>query len=391
MEEHSIQNLAGGRSSLSVEVVCSICFEDLGNPHSLEARSFSNKLSDNNDADVVRYEDSAEKIESSSENEKNDNELTSLTCGHKFHKKCSESWLKENNTCPNCRKQVNPQRPHTTPVSRYISLSLVNNSSSSHWSERERENNVRVIHLDNGNIHLDFSRCPTANDNFIKPFILQYQEKVVRMDCPNSHITVMTVKNVYRNCPYIQSLDVSHCSSLAKRAITKLVDRCRLLKHLNVAYCRNVGDSCLAQIGGAPFGTTQGLQYLESLDLTDCEKVSDGGIYPLTKCRKLSTLRLAYCKRITDAGMSRVLPSLEMLKQLSVRGNSNLTNAFIRSLLNNAPFLERLDMVTCPRINGHTAASQLVRQKHSLNEFLSTQMILSGDGIQGLKNRLVPL
>jgi len=87
----------------------------------------------------------------------------------------------------------------------------------------------------------------------------------------------------------------------------------------------------------------------------------------------------------------QVLPSLEMLKQLSVRGNSNLTNAFIRSLLNNAPFLERLDMVTCPRINGHTAASQLVRQKHSLNEFLSTQMILSGDGIQGLKNRLVPL
>lgn len=29
-----------------------------------------------------------------------------LTCGHVFHKKCIDKWLKENSSCPNCREKV---------------------------------------------------------------------------------------------------------------------------------------------------------------------------------------------------------------------------------------------------------------------------------------------
>lgn len=29
-----------------------------------------------------------------------------LACGHVFHKKCINEWLKENSSCPNCREKV---------------------------------------------------------------------------------------------------------------------------------------------------------------------------------------------------------------------------------------------------------------------------------------------
>lgn len=35
--------------------------------------------------------------------------VAQLNCQHIFHRPCIEPWLKKHNTCPICRKEVNPK------------------------------------------------------------------------------------------------------------------------------------------------------------------------------------------------------------------------------------------------------------------------------------------
>ena len=60
------------------------------------------------------------------------------------------------------------------------------------------------------------------------------------------------------------------------------------------------------QIAGAPFGTTNGLRHLCTLDVTGNDRVTNKGIVALQKCEMLETLRCAWCKKIDDSSISQV-------------------------------------------------------------------------------------
>jgi hypothetical protein len=93
-----------------------------------------------------------------------------------------------------------------------------------------------------------------------------------------------SVKRVYTYCPNLTYLDVSHCGTLNWSCVTELVKHCPRLQHLQIAYCSSINDKALGAIAGSPFGETQGLLHLRTLDVTGCNQITDKGLRMLQKC-----------------------------------------------------------------------------------------------------------
>mmetsp|Transcript_40466 Transcript_40466/g.77321 ORF Transcript_40466/g.77321 Transcript_40466/m.77321 type:complete len:198 (+) Transcript_40466:2293-2886(+) len=194
---------------------------------------------------------------------------------------------------------------------------------------------------------------------------------------------------VAKHCPNIVRLEVGHCFSLNATTVAKLVASCPNLKHLLIPHCSQINDAALFEIAGAPYGKTPGLRRLETLDVTGCSRVTDKGVHALQKCQNLQVLRLAWCTKITDYAFQGLLPSMQSLKTLNVRGCNKLSMKTVRMCINCTPFLEKLDIVACDLIDGNEAAGTMVRSMYSLKEILSNQVIISGEsGVSGLRARI---
>jgi len=312
-----------------------------------------------------------------------------LKCGHKFHQACAESWLKEHNTCPNCRKVVVAAAsvPKGFDRRRYFSPSLVT-AAATPWTRRVPQSNLRESTTSEGMVHLDFALCALAKDKFVVSHIRKHGPRLERLEVGTTRITKQVVKEVYKHCPNITWLDVSHCTSLEARTFTKLMERCTKLETLIVSYC-GLDDRALLQIAGAPYGTTSGLKHLVTLDVAGNDRITDKGVSALVRCEKLQTLRFGYCLRISDVCFSVLLPRVRNLRVLNVRGCRRLSMRCIHTVISNLLCLEKLDIVGCS-IDGNEAAGTMVRQMYSLKEILSNDVIISGEmGVQGLRNRIV--
>jgi hypothetical protein len=54
----------------------------------------------------------------------------------------------------------------------------------------------------------------------------------------------------------------------------------------------------------------------------------------------LTTLRLPYCTSVTDNGLSQLLPHLQSLKDLSLRGNPHVSTRTMRCIASSVPSME---------------------------------------------------
>jgi hypothetical protein len=93
-----------------------------------------------------------------------------------------------------------------------------------------------------------------------------------------------SVKRLAKYCPNLKHLDVSHCGNLNWKSLANLVESCPRLQHLVLAYCGSVNNKALGQIAGSPYGETQGLRFLKTLDISGCNQVTDAGLQMLQKC-----------------------------------------------------------------------------------------------------------
>jgi F-box and leucine-rich repeat protein 2/20 len=82
-----------------------------------------------------------------------------------------------------------------------------------------------------------------------------------------------------------------------------------------------------------------------------CVRIGDDGLAALTTgCNKLAMLNLAYCNRITDAGL-KCISNLGELSDFELRGLSNITSIGIKAVAVSCKRLANLDLKHCEKLD----------------------------------------
>ncbi|KAJ6871496.1 F-box/LRR-repeat protein 3-like [Populus alba x Populus x berolinensis] len=102
----------------------------------------------------------------------------------------------------------------------------------------------------------------------------------------------------------------------------------------------------------------QQCQFLEELDLTDNE-IDDEGLKSISRCSKLSSLKLGICLNISDKGLSHVGMKCSKLTELDLYRSAGITDLGILAISQGCPGLEMIQYVIfslislskCSRLN----------------------------------------
>ena len=107
-------------------------------------------------------------------------------------------------------------------------------------------------------------------------------------------ITDEGIAALVKGCPNVTSLSASYCSSITDLSIDLLTMHCNHLQALNLQWCDEITNMSLHYIG------SRLQRYIEVLNVSCCNKISDLGIVDLLDCVCLQSLNISMCEGITD-------------------------------------------------------------------------------------------
>ena len=139
----------------------------------------------------------------------------------------------------------------------------------------------------------------------------------------------------------------------------------RRIKQLSFAGCHKLGDAdCHALFAmGAGIG-----EHLQSLDLSQCEGLTDDGLEHIATARHnqaLTKLSLSECKHISSLGVQRVLERCGGLRSLDLKG-TNVTKSILQFTQQQSQLTE-LNLSTCRKLSAELSISSAFCQLTSLS------------------------
>jgi len=148
----------------------------------------------------------------------------------------------------------------------------------------------------------------------------------------------------WRKLPLINDgcLDLSGLPNLSDSDLKTILDKASGIRisSINLSNCEKITDASLAHLVT--------LTSLSSLNLNKCPNITDAGLAHLSKLTLLSSLSLDWCENITDAGLVH-LSELTLLRSLCLNGCENITDAGLAHL-SKLTLLRSLDLHWCDKI-----------------------------------------
>ncbi|XP_075796666.1 uncharacterized protein LOC142831111 isoform X2 [Pelodiscus sinensis] len=159
----------------------------------------------------------------------------------------------------------------------------------------------------------------------------------------------------------LRSLDVAECSRVSGRELVKACsspERRPPLASLSFAFCSLLTDSAVLSLARSLSGS------LRALDLSSCISITDASLRAVSShLPRLTVLRLAWCKELTDGGLLGVEEPRENLKpEPTACSDSTWTQAPQQPRASLAALwqLQELDLTACSKLTD-TSITQVIR------------------------------
>lgn len=202
-----------------------------------------------------------------------------------------------------------------------------------------------------------------------------------------SVVTRAGLKAIGDWCVSLKELSLSKCDGVTDEGLSYVATKHRDLRKLDITCCRKISDVSITHVTSSCTGLTslrmesctlvpreafvligQRCRFLEELDLTDNE-IDDEGLKSISRCSKLSVLKLGICLNITDGGLAHVGMCCSKLKELDLYRCVGIMDSGILTIACGCPDLE---MINIAYLKDITDSSLLSLSKCSrLNTFES--------------------
>ncbi|KAF1994703.1 RNI-like protein [Amniculicola lignicola CBS 123094] len=165
--------------------------------------------------------------------------------------------------------------------------------------------------------------------------------------------TNAAMKIIASHCPKVEHLNISWCNNIDTRGLRKVIEGCPKLRELRAGEVRGWDDvDFMHEIFKR--------NTLERLELMNCDTLNDESLTalvegvdseidvltdrPIVPPRKLKHLDLTRCRNITDAGIKTLTGNVPYLEGLQLSKCHSLTDDSLESLLPTCPMLTHLDL-----------------------------------------------
>ncbi|VFQ73958.1 unnamed protein product [Cuscuta campestris] len=166
----------------------------------------------------------------------------------------------------------------------------------------------------------------------------------------NVRVTDAGIMHLVRNCKLVVDLNLSGCKNITDQALLLIADNYQEIDSLNITRCIKLTHSglermllkcsflqrlnlyALSTFTDEAYKKISLLPHLKFLDLCGAQNLTDDGLSCIANCRRLLSLNLTWCVRVTDLGIKAIARGCMSLEFLSLFGIVGVTDKSLEAL-----------------------------------------------------------
>ncbi|XP_050956298.1 dynein regulatory complex subunit 6 [Labeo rohita] len=191
---------------------------------------------------------------------------------------------------------------------------------------------------------LDLSECPHLNDENMK-MILEGCRSLLHLNLAFTHITNATIRVLSRCCLMLRSLSLAYCTRFSDKGLQYLITGkgCHRLTYLDLSGCSQISMDGFTYVAKA-------CSSLQQIVLDDLPTLTDTCVQVLvSRCRVLTVISILDSPYLSDVAFKTIADVISLTK-IQIQGNNRMTDSSLKALCRSSLTLSEVQISDCPRM-----------------------------------------